>query len=46
MTAEELREVVSEYWIVDEIRPARLFANFADNALEPPIAERATNPMG
>jgi SAM-dependent methyltransferase len=26
MTADELREVVSKYWVVDEIRPARLHA--------------------
>jgi SAM-dependent methyltransferase len=27
VTADELREVVSKYWVVDEIRPARLHAN-------------------
>ena len=26
VTADELREVVSKYWVVDEIRPARLHA--------------------
>ena len=26
VTADELREVVSKYWVVDEIRPARLYA--------------------
>ncbi|MBO0677165.1 class I SAM-dependent methyltransferase [Mycolicibacterium sp. S2-37] len=28
VTAEELREVVGRYWQVDEIRPARIHANF------------------
>ena len=27
VTADELRDVVSKYWVVDEIRPARLYAN-------------------
>jgi 2-heptyl-1-hydroxyquinolin-4(1H)-one methyltransferase len=26
VTADELRKVVSKYWVVDEIRPARLYA--------------------
>jgi 2-heptyl-1-hydroxyquinolin-4(1H)-one methyltransferase len=28
VTEDELREVVSKYWVVDEIRPARIHANF------------------
>ncbi len=28
---EELREVVGKYWAIDEIRPARIHANFPDN---------------
>jgi 2-heptyl-1-hydroxyquinolin-4(1H)-one methyltransferase len=31
VTADELREVVSKYWVVDEIRPARLHAQFPGN---------------
>lgn len=27
VTADELREVVSKYWVVDEVRPARIHAN-------------------
>jgi SAM-dependent methyltransferase len=27
VTAEELRGVVSKYWVIDEIKPARLYAN-------------------
>jgi len=29
VTEDELRQVVSRYWIIDEIRPARIHANFA-----------------
>jgi 2-heptyl-1-hydroxyquinolin-4(1H)-one methyltransferase len=29
VTEDELRNVVSQYWVVDEIRPARIHANFA-----------------
>ncbi len=29
VTDDELREVVSKYWVIDEIRPARIHANFA-----------------
>jgi 2-heptyl-1-hydroxyquinolin-4(1H)-one methyltransferase len=32
VTEEELREVVSRYWVIDEIRPARIHANFPDGA--------------
>jgi 2-heptyl-1-hydroxyquinolin-4(1H)-one methyltransferase len=28
VTEDELRDVVSQYWVVDEIRPARIYANF------------------
>src|SRR6201995_6169296 len=30
VTEDELRQVVSKYWVIDEIRPARIHANFAD----------------
>src|SRR5690242_11223207 len=32
VTADELREVVSKYWAIDEIRPARIHANLPDAA--------------
>jgi 2-heptyl-1-hydroxyquinolin-4(1H)-one methyltransferase len=31
VTEPELRDVVSKYWIIDEIRPARIHANVAEN---------------
>ena len=46
VTADELREVVSKYWVVDEIRPARLFANFPDGAFELPIVDIRDEPNG
>src|SRR5262245_43670425 len=30
VTADELREVVSKYWLIDDIKPARLFGRFAE----------------
>ncbi|OHV01124.1 class I SAM-dependent methyltransferase [Mycobacterium talmoniae] len=30
VTEDELREVVSRYWVIEEIRPARIHANFPD----------------
>ncbi len=30
VTADELREVVSKYWVIDDIRPARLYGNMPD----------------
>jgi 2-heptyl-1-hydroxyquinolin-4(1H)-one methyltransferase len=30
VTEQELRDVVSQYWVIDEIRPARIHANFGD----------------
>jgi 2-heptyl-1-hydroxyquinolin-4(1H)-one methyltransferase len=32
VTEDELRDVVSKYWVIDEIRPARIHANFPDGA--------------
>lgn len=31
VTSEELREAVSRYWVVDEIRPARIYAQLPDD---------------
>jgi len=33
VTEQELRDVVSKYWVIDEVRPARIHANFAGNGL-------------
>lgn len=33
VTADELRDVVSRYWVVDEIRPARIYANLPEGAV-------------
>lgn len=30
VTEDELRDVVSRYWVIDQIRPARIHANFPD----------------
>ena len=30
VTEDELRDVVSKYWVIDEIRPARIHGNFGD----------------
>lgn len=32
VTEDELRDVVSKYWTIDEIKPARIHANFPDDA--------------
>ncbi|MGF2951287.1 class I SAM-dependent methyltransferase [Mycobacterium sp. THU-M116] len=34
VTEAELREAVSPYWVVDEIRPARIHANLPDNVMK------------
>lgn len=34
VTERELRDVVSKYWVIDEIRPARIHANVPQNFLE------------
>lgn len=36
VTADELREVVSKYWVIDEIKPSRIYANFPAGATEWP----------
>ena len=41
VTADELREVVSKYWVVDEIRPARLYAKAAEDFFGMPGMRRA-----
>lgn len=34
VTEDELREVVSKYWVIDEIRPARIHANVPEGLLD------------
>ena len=31
VTEQELRDVVSKYWVIDDVRPARIHANVAEN---------------
>ena len=46
VTADELREVVSKYWVVDEIRPARLYANLPGGSFELPLVDVRDEPNG
>ncbi len=46
VTADELREVVSKYWVVDEIRPARLYANLPEGSFELPFVDVRDEPNG
>ena len=34
VTEDELRDVVSKHWVIDEIRPARIHANVPDSFLD------------
>ena len=45
VTDDELRDVVSKYWVIDEIRPARIHANFPEGFDELlPVPTCATSP--
>src|ERR1700742_3176920 len=46
VTEDELRDAVSKYWVVDEIRPARIYANLPDNAPEMPFVGVRDEPDG
>lgn len=50
VTEDELREVVSKYWTIDEIRPARIHANLPDvvalEGLPMPFADLRNEPNG
>jgi 2-heptyl-1-hydroxyquinolin-4(1H)-one methyltransferase len=40
VTEDELRDVVSQYWVIDEIRPARIHANVPDHSpVDFPVAD-------
>lgn len=46
VTADELRDAVRKYWVVDEIRPARLYARLPDGSVELPFIELRDEPNG
>src|SRR5262249_55217944 len=46
VTKDELREAVSKYWVVDEIRPARLYARLPEGAFEMPMVDIRDEPNG
>jgi 2-heptyl-1-hydroxyquinolin-4(1H)-one methyltransferase len=46
VTADELREVVSKYWVVDEIRPARIHAKLPEGFVEMPFIGLRDEPDG
>lgn len=48
VTADELREVVSKYWVIDEIKPARIHANLPERfaALPFPFGDLRDEPNG
>ncbi len=46
VTAGELRAVVSKYWVVDDIRPARIYANLPDDSPEMPFVGIRDEPNG
>src|SRR6201988_3141252 len=46
VTADELREVVSKYWVVDDIRPARLHARLPEGSVELPFIALRDEPNG
>ena len=46
VTAEELRDAVSKYWVVDEIRPARLHARLPEGSFDLPVVDLRDEPNG
>jgi 2-heptyl-1-hydroxyquinolin-4(1H)-one methyltransferase len=46
VTADELREVVSKYWLIDDIKPARLYAKLAEGFSAMPGVEFRDEPNG
>lgn len=47
VTEEELRAVVSKYWVIDEVRPARIHANFPGSlSAEFPMVDLRDEPGG
>jgi SAM-dependent methyltransferase len=46
VTADELRDVVKRYWVVDEIRPARIHANVPEGFSALPFIDVRDEPSG
>src|ERR1700733_15399030 len=46
VTADELREGAARYWVVDEIRPARIYANLPDSFTDSPFVGVRDEPDG
>jgi 2-heptyl-1-hydroxyquinolin-4(1H)-one methyltransferase len=46
VTEDELRDVVSRYWTIDEIRPARIHANVPDGVTAMLDVELTDEPNG
>lgn len=46
VTADELREVVSKYWLIDDVKPARLYGKFAEGFNAMPGVEFRDEPNG
>ncbi len=46
VTEDELRDVVSKYWAIDEIRPARIHGTMPENAPGFPVAGLQDEPKG
>ena len=46
VTADELREVVSKYWVIDQIKPARIYGNVPEGFAGLPGAEFRDEPNG
>jgi SAM-dependent methyltransferase len=46
VTADELRDVASKYWVIDEIRPARIHGNLPDDSPDLPFAGVREEPNG
>jgi 2-heptyl-1-hydroxyquinolin-4(1H)-one methyltransferase len=46
VTADELRDVVSKYWLIDDIRPARLYARLVESFSAMPGVEFRDEPNG
>jgi hypothetical protein len=46
VTEDELRDVVSRHWTIDEVRPARIHANVPDDLTAMPGVELTEEPNG
>jgi SAM-dependent methyltransferase len=46
VNADELRDVVSKYWVIDDIRPARIYANLPEASPDLPFVDVRTEADG